>query len=361
MTDPKHTPLHGNHSRAGARFVDFGGWDMPVQYTGTLLEHDAVRTKAGLFDVSHMGEVVLRGKDAIEALNRVITNDIHRITNGRAIYTVMCRPDGGIVDDLIIYRVSDEELFLCVNASNREKDFTWIRDHLEGDVVATDESENWAQIALQGPLAPEILARFLNHPELLDMKPFRFIDFPWNGHSLRIATTGYTGSGGFEIYLPAECASEFWDGVMAEGSPQGLIPAGLGSRDTLRLEKGYCLYGNDIDDTTTPLEAGLSWVVRLQKDTFIGKEALEKQKLAGIPRKLVGFGLTDRGIARAHHRIFSGTQEIGHVTSGNMSPVLKRPIGMAYVETEYSEIGTEIFVEIRGRMVAAIVESLPFL
>ena len=357
----QRTALYECHAESNARFVDFGGWDMPVQYTGTLLEHAAVREHMGIFDVSHMGEVVVRGPEAIDAVNRLITNDLNRIQNGRAQYTVMCKPDGGIVDDLIVYRVSDEELFLCVNASNREKDYKWITENLSGDAVATDEGEQWSQIALQGPKAPRQLAETLGVPELEEMKPFRFVDVEWKGYQLRVATTGYTGSGGFEIYLPNEAAPKLWRALLEDGSPRGLVPAGLGSRDTLRLEKGYCLYGNDIDEGTNPLEAGLSWVVRLDKPDFIGRDALVSAKENGVDKKLVGFGLVGRGIARAHYPVLANGQKIGSVTSGNMSPVLKRAIGMAYVSSEHSAIGSRIEVEIRGRAVEAVVEAVPFL
>jgi len=361
MGTARQTALYACHQKAGARFVDFGGWDMPVQYTGTLVEHAAVRNEGGIFDVSHMGEVVVRGSEAIEALNRLITNDLNRIGDGRAQYTVLCKPDGGIVDDLIIYRVSETELFLCVNASNREKDFNWIQKHLTGNAEATDESDEWSQIALQGPIASGLLAQVIGDPALAEMRPFRFVDRQWNGHMLRIATTGYTGSGGFEIYLPNTAAPALWEALLEAGSPLGLIPAGLGARDTLRLEKGYCLYGNDIDETTSPLEAGLQWVVRLEKDQFMGADALRAQKESGIHRKLVGFMLEGRGIARAHCPIFVGEEKIGTVTSGNMSPMLKKAIGMAYVSVEHSAPGSQIEVEIRGRKVAAVVQTLPFL
>ena len=307
------------------------------------------------------GEVVVRGPEALEAVNRLITNDLHRIGAGRAQYTVLCQPDGGIVDDLIVYKVSDTELFLCVNASNREKDFRWIQEHLTGDAVATDESDSWSQIALQGPISAQLLADVMNDQSLAEMKPFRFVDLPWNGHVLRVATTGYTGSGGFEIYLPNSAAAALWETLLEAGSEKGLVPAGLGARDTLRLEKGYCLYGNDIDETTSPLEAGLQWVVRLDKADFIGLDALKTQKESGVSRKLVGFKLEGRGIARAHCPIFAGDEEIGSVTSGNMSPMLKKAIGMAYVSIEHATPGTEIQVEIRGRKVTAVVETMPFL
>jgi aminomethyltransferase len=360
MSDPRKTVLYGEHEKAGGRFVDFGGWLMPVQYTGTLVEHHAVRTEAGLFDVSHMGEVLVRGPEAIEATNRIVTNDLSRLEDGRAMYTAMCTPEGGIVDDLIVYRVRADELFLCVNAGNREKDFNWIVDHLTGDAEATNESDDWGQIALQGPNAKAILASLLGTDEYVEMKPFRFVDVPWNDAFIRVATTGYTGSGGYELYLPEAHAPAFWVSLLEHGAPHGLIPAGLGARDTLRLEMGYCLYGSDIDETTSPLEAGLGWVTKLEKDDFVGKDALVQQKEDGITRKLVGFELTDRGIARAHATVWADGKQIGEVTSGNMSPVLKYGVGLAYVAISHATPGTAITVEVRGRHLEAVVAKLPF-
>ena len=334
---------------------------MPVRYSGTLGEHEAVRTRAGLFDVSHMGEVVVTGPEALDAVNRLITNDLHRIADGRAQYTAMCTPDGGIVDDLIVYRVSSEELFLCVNASNREKDFEWIQSNLSGDATARDESDEWSQIALQGPEAMGILGEVLPGEDWDSMRPFRFRDVPWRGASVRVATTGYTGSGGVEIYLPNALAAPMWEALLTAGEPHGLVPAGLGARDTLRLEKGYCPYGNDIDTTTNPIEAGLQWVVRLQKDEFIGKSALEKVVSEGISRKLVGFRLLDRGIARSGYPVLVDGAPAGKVTSGTMSPSLKYAVGMAYVPVSIEKPGSEFFVEIRGKAVPAVVLEMPFL
>ena len=355
------TALFACHQEAGAKFVDFGGWDMPVRYSGTLVEHEAVRSRAGIFDVSHMGEVIVRGPEALDAVNRLITNDLHRIGDGRAQYTAMCTPDGGIVDDLIVYRVSSEELFLCVNASNREKDFQWIQTHLKGDATAYDESDDWSQIALQGPEAVTILGEVIPDMDWNAMRPFRFVDVKWHGGIVRVATTGYTGSGGVEIYLPNALAAPMWNALLRSGEPHGLVPAGLGARDTLRLEKGYCLYGNDIDSTTNPLEAGLQWVVRLDKEDFIGKAALEQVAAEGISRKLVGFRLLDRGIARSGYPVLVEGSPAGKVTSGTMSPSLKFAVGMAYIPVEMAQPGTEFFVEIRGKAIPAVVLEMPFL
>jgi aminomethyltransferase len=363
MSTPlRRTPLHAEHARHGARFVDFGGWDMPVQYIGTLKEHHAVRTAGGLFDVSHMGEVVVRGPEAVQAVHRLVTNDVTRIGDGRAQYTAMCLPDGGIIDDLIVYRLREDELFLCVNASNREKDFQWIRENLEGDAEATDESDDWCQIALQGPQAAEVLAEVLQTRELVDMRPFRVQDVPWGSGAspIRVATTGYTGSGGYELYLSVEQGPALWRALATAGEARGVIPAGLGARDTLRLEMGYCLYGNDIDETTNPLEAGLGWVTKLDVGDFIGRDALLAQKEAGITRKLVGFVLSERGIARAHTPILVDGEVVGEVTSGTMSPTLKQGIGMGYVPMEHASTGTPIAAEVRGRAIAGAVTRPPF-
>jgi len=291
-----------------------------------------------------------------------VTNDVTRIGDGRAQYTAMCLPDGGIIDDLIVYRLAEDELFLCVNASNRAKDFQWIQENLQGDAEASDESDDWCQIALQGPQAVEVLADVLGHRELVEMRPFRVQDVSWEGIAspIRVATTGYTGSGGYELYLNADDGPALWRALATAGEPRGVVPAGLGARDTLRLEMGYCLYGNDIDETTTPLEAGLGWVTRLDAGDFIGRDAILAQKEAGVARRLVGFVLSERGIARAHSPILVGGEAVGEVTSGTMSPTLKQGIGMGYVPMEHAEPGTPIAAEVRGRGIAGEVTRPPF-
>jgi len=352
------TPLHDVHVRSGARMVDFAGWDMPVQYAGLLDEHEAVRSRAGLFDVSHMGEVVFRGPKALEALNRVFTNDLGRVADGQAQYGCLCRDSGGIVDDVVVYRRSAVDLLVCVNAANRTKDFEWLRDHAGGASV-TNESDDWAQIALQGPRAAAILAR-ITRTDLAAIKTFRFADGEVASVPCTIARTGYTGEDGFELFCRSDRAVALWDALLEAGKADGLEPAGLGARDTLRLEMAYRLYGSDMDDGTTPLEAGLSWVVKLDKGDFIGRDAMLRQKAGGVPRKLVGFVLTDPGIARHGFDVTRDGQKVGTVTSGTKSPSLKTSIGLAYVPAALAAEGSTFAVDIRGRPAAAQVVKTPF-
>ena len=358
---PRRTPLYDCHVAAGGRIIDFAGWDLPVQYSGVLDEHATVREAVGLFDVSHMGELLITGPDALAAVNRIVTNDVSKLVDGQAQYTAVCTPDGGIVDDMIVYRVSAAEIFICVNASNRDKDYAHYREHLTGDCVLEDQGDRWAQLALQGPRSPETLSAVLGVDLIGELGAFHFRDVPWGGTTLRVATTGYTGERGVEIYVAPDHAPALWDALMAAGAPHGIKPCGLGARDTLRLEMAYCLYGNDIDGSTTPLEAGLGWVTKLAKGDFVGREALLRQKAAGVPRRLVGLELVDRGIPRHGYPIWAGGEVVGRVTSGTMSPTLKKPIGMGYVPMALTAPGTDIEVEIRGRNVAARVVKLPFI
>lgn len=362
MTEYKQTPLYAAHSRLGARFVPFAGYSMPVQYSGLLDEHHAVRTAVGLFDVSHMGEIVVRGRDALSALNRVVTNDLEKIKDGKAMYTAMCYEDGGIVDDLIVYRKTSTEFFLCVNASNVDKDFNWISSHLTGDAEVENQSDFWAQIAVQGPFARKLVVDVLDGAfDWLAMPGFSFVDTHWNGSLVRAATTGYTGAGGFELYTGADNAMPLWDALMDKGQSYGVLPVGLGARDTLRLEMGYCLYGNDIDATTNPLEAGLGWVTCLTKSDFVGITALKAIQEQGVSRRLVGFEVLDKGIARHGYPIMIDGEPRGIVTSGTRSPTLKVPIGMGYVPTTHSADGASIMIDIRGKQFAARVCKMPFL
>lgn len=357
MSD-RRTPLYEKHKEAGARFVSFGGWEMPVQYAGIQAEHEAVRTAAGLFDVSHMGEVDIRGDDAVGAFNRLITNDLEAIEDGQALYTVMCRPDGGIVDDLIVYRFGRDRVFVCTNAANRDKDFAWIAEHLEG-ATATDRGDEFAQIAIQGPRAPAILQR-VTRVDLGGVGRFRFVVGDVAGVESIVARTGYTGEDGFELYLPADRAPGVWD-ALREAGGDALTPAGLGARDTLRLEMKYMLYGNDIDETTTPLEAGLGWVVKLDKADFVGREALARQKQEGVRRRLVGFQMDGRAIARHGYPVVDeGGDAIGHVTSGTRSPTLGVGIGLAYVPVGRHRPGTKIDIQVRQRTEPATIVKTPF-
>ncbi len=352
------TPLYDRHVRAGARMVEFAGWEMPVQYAGILDEHEAVRTRVGLFDVSHMGEVVFRGPKALEALNRAFTNDLRQAADGQAQYGCLCRESGGIVDDVVVYRRAADDLLVCVNAANRAKDLDWLRAHAGGADVA-NESDDWAQLALQGPLAAQLLQR-LTKVNLSALKTYRFAPGEVAGIPCLVARTGYTGEDGFEIFSPAARGPEIWDTLLDSGRPEKIQPCGLGARDSLRLEMAYRLYGSDMDDGTTPLEAGLAWVVKLDKGDFVGRDALVKQKAAGVPRKLVGFTLTDPGIARHGYPVLQDGRKVGDVTSGTKSPSLGIPIGLAYVPTALAAEGSAFAVEIRGRAVTARVVKTPF-
>ncbi len=355
---PLRTPLHDRHVRAGARLVEFAGWEMPVQYAGILQEHQAVRTRVGLFDVSHMGEVVFRGAKALEALDRAFTNDVGKAQDGQAQYGCLCRDSGGIVDDVVVYRRAANDLLVCVNAANRAKDFDWLAAHADGADVR-NESDDWAQLALQGPLAAQVLQR-LTKVNLSALRSYRFAPGEVAGVPCLVARTGYTGEDGFELFCPSASGSRLWDALLEAGEPEEIEPCGLGARDSLRLEMAYRLYGSDMDDTTTPLEAGLAWVVKLDKGDFVGRSALVKQKEAGVPRKLVGFTLTDPGIPRHGYAVLQDGRKVGDVTSGTKSPSLGTSIGLAYVPTALAAEGSTFAVEIRGRAAAARVVKTPF-
>jgi aminomethyltransferase len=356
----KRTPLYAIHRAAGARMVPFGGWEMPVQYSGIIEEHRAVRTRAGLFDVSHMGEVDLKGPGALALAQRLVTNDLARRSVGQALYTPMCTPEGGIIDDLLVYRMDEQHLMLVLNAANTEEDLAWIRAHADQSVRVIDRSEEIALLALQGPRAAEILQRLTPVP-LDAIAYYRFRpDTEVAGRRTIVSRTGYTGEDGFEIYSTSHDAAALWDAIMVAGRSAGVVPAGLGARDTLRLEAGYLLHGNDMDKTTTPLEAGLGWTVKLQKGEFIGAAALRRQKNTGIPRRLVGFTLEERAIARHGFAILRDGTPIGRVTSGSFGPTVERSIGLGYLPPEHAEPGQRITVEIRGRAVPGSVTRLPF-
>ncbi len=353
------TPLYDVHVRSGARMVEFAGWDMPVQYAGILDEHEAVRTRVGLFDVSHMGEVVFRGPRALETLNGLFTNDLSKIADGQAQYGCLCRESGGIVDDVVIYRRSPLDLLVCVNAANRRKDFEWLRDGARGKADVANESDDWVQLALQGPKAQAVLSR-LTRLDLGALKPFRFTQGEVDGVRCIVARTGYTGEDGFELFCAPKDGPKMWQTLIGAGAPEGIAPCGLGARDSLRLEVAYRLYGSDMDDTTTPLEAGLAWVAKLDKADFMGKAALLEQKARGLPRKLVGFTLTDPGIARHGHDVLSDGKKVGTVTSGTRSPTLKVSVGLAYVPPSLAAEGSSFAVDIRGRPAAAKAVKTPF-
>ena len=367
MTVMKQTPLYPLYAAAeGARTIDFGGWELPVQFSGIQAEHDAVRQRAGLFDVSHMGEVYVSGRDAEAYLQKLTVNDVTKLADGAAQYSLMCYPDGGTVDDLLVYRLNAEKYLLVLNASNLEKDLEWLAAHREWDVVLEDRSEETALIALQGPLAASILARVAADSEAVSgLKPFTFLaEAEVCGVPALVSRTGYTGEDGFELYVAAGDAAALWNGLLAAGGPDGLVPVGLGARDTLRFEAGLSLYGQELSDTISPLEAGLARWVKLDKGDFIGRDALVKQKETGVPRKLVGIEMVDRGIPRSHYPLYAGPgeggEQIGEVTTGTRSPSLKRDLGLALVNAEYVEPGTELFVEIRGKKLRAVVIGIPF-
>lgn len=356
----RKTPLNRAHRDAGARMVPFSGWDMPVHYTGVIDEHMAVRTRAGLFDVSHMGEVEVVGPEAEDYLQHVTSNDVTRLTPGRIQYSAMTTPEGTFVDDLLVYKRGEDDFLLVINAGNTPKDVSWLHYHAKGyGVRVTDVSDQWCQIALQGPKAQEILQPLTDVP-LAPMKYYAFAKGKVCGAACIVSRTGYTGEDGFEIYGPAEAAESIWYAVLAAGAPHALLPAGLAARDTLRLEAKMALYGNDIDDTTTVLEADLGWILKIEKGEFLGREALVRQKSEGLTRLLVGFETEGRAIARHGHVAMSQGQAVGTVTSGTFAPFLKKNIGLAYLPLALTEPGTRFEIDIRGRAEPAVVVPTPF-
>lgn len=362
----QQTPLYETHRALGARMMPFGGFDMPVRYSSIREEHLAVREAAGLFDVSHMGEVRVRGPKAFAFVQHLVTNDAERLYDGRAMYTVMCTPKGGIVDDLIVYRLGEEDYLLVINAANREKDIAWMQEHNPMEAVLEDVSEQTGLLAVQGPRSFDIVQQLVK-PPLDELKFYHFLELPsgafFGCEWAMISHTGYTGEKGLEIYCDAEKLPEVWNAVMEAGETAGLKPAGLGARDTLRLEAGLCLYGNELTEETNPLEAELGWLVKLEKDHFIGREPLQKIKDEGPARSLVGLTLEERGIPRAGYDILSEEEEvIGTVTSGTQSPVLEKGIGLGYVinEPAYTTPGVELAVSIRGRSRRAVITKPPF-
>jgi aminomethyltransferase len=355
----KRTPLYERHRAAGAKFVDFGGWEMPVQYTGIIDEHKTVRTAVGLFDVSHMGEIDIRGPRALELVQRLTTNDASKLELFQVQYSALCYPHGGIVDDLTVYRLGPEHFLLCVNAANTDKDFAWIVEQAHGDADVTNTSAQIAQLALQGRYAQATLQTVCELP-LDSMRYYWAAETRVSGVEALISRTGYTGEDGFEIYCPAAQGPELWSAVLEAGAAYGIKPIGLGARDTLRLEMGYALYGNDITADTTPLQAGLGWIVRLNKGDFLGREALARERAEGVTRRLVGIEMCDRGVARAHYPILAHTEVVGEITSGTVSPSLHKGIGLGYVRTEYAKVGTPLSIDIRGKPAQARVAATPF-
>jgi len=357
----KNTALSNWHSENGAKMVPFAGYNMPVQYTGVNDEHICVREKVGIFDVSHMGEFHVRGNEAIDLLQKVTSNDVSALFPGKVQYSCMPNKTGGIVDDLLVYCLAENDYMLVVNASNIEKDLDWINSHNEFDCKVTNDSEGMSLFAVQGPFATQTIKKLTS--EAVEDMPYytlKHIDFGGDKDVL-ISTTGYTGAGGFELYVPNSQAENYWKQILEAGKEFGIQTIGLAARDTLRLEMGFCLYGNDINDTTSPIEAGLGWITKFNKD-FIGKEISSKQKEEGAPRRLVGFVLNGRGIARQGYEIVNSEGEIlGEVTSGTMSPSTKKSIGLGYVKTGFHKKETEIFIRIRNKDVSATVTRPPFL
>jgi aminomethyltransferase len=357
----KKTPLNARHRASGARMVPFGGWDMPVEYSGIVAEHTAVRTRAGVFDVSHMGEIEIAGKDALAAVQRISSNDASKLAVGQAQYSGLTTAQGTFVDDLLVYRLASAHFLLVVNAGNIATDYAWIAEQIKpaGDAVAVDASSRYALIALQGPAALEVLQP-LTAIELATMKYYWFAHGEVASVRATVSRTGYTGEDGFEVFVPPASADRVWRAMLESGQSADVIPCGLGARDTLRLEASMRLYGNDIDDTTTALEADLGWIVGWKKDDFIGAPALRDQKANGVSRKLVGFEMIDRGIARHGHDAYVGETKAGTVTSGTQTPFLKKAIGMAYLPIEHTAPDTEFAIDIRGRRTRARVVPMPF-
>jgi aminomethyltransferase len=357
----KRTPLYECHVEAKARIVPFAGYEMPVQYAGVLEEHRAVRTAVGLFDVSHMGEIEVRGRRALDFVQYVTCNDAAKLTVGRAHYSGLMTPRGTFVDDLLVHKMSDERYFLCVNAANKDKDYAYLCAQCAAfdGVDVEDRSDEYAQIAVQGPKALPTLQK-LTGVKLDEIKYYRFVEGVVDNAAALLARTGYTGEDGFEVYLAPGDAPRLWRDLLAAGREHGIVPAGLAARDTLRFEACMPLYGNDIDDSTTPFEAGLGWIVKLDKGVFLGREALLRQHGDGVGRTLVGFEMTGRGIARHGYPILAGGKEVGAVTSGTHAPTLGKALGMGYVPVGLATVGSAIEVEIREQKVAARVVEMPF-
>jgi len=360
-TTLRKTPLHAIHREMGAKMVPFGGWEMPVEYAGLIAEHMAVRQAAGLFDVSHMGELEVAGEGALAFLQRVTSNNVAKLVDGQAQYSALPNPAGAPLDDVIVYRRGPDRFMLVVNAGNVEKDFAWLRAQGPQRCEVTDKSDAYALLALQGPRAQEILQP-LTPVDLAGVAYYHFAEGEVDGHRATIARTGYTGEDGFEIFVAPDQAEAVWRRLIEAGKEKGLQPAGLGARDTLRLEAKMCLYGNDMDETTTLVEAGLGWIVSLDeaKGDFNGRAVLEEQKKGGAPRKLVGFEVTGRGIARHGYPVFLDGEATGPVTSGSYAPYLQKNIGLCYLPAARAAAGTPLEIDVRGRNVAARVVPTPF-
>ncbi|MEW6064438.1 MAG: glycine cleavage system aminomethyltransferase GcvT [Bacillota bacterium] len=359
MTEVKRTPLYNVHVAAGAKMVEFGGWLMPVQYEGILKEHQAVRSAAGLFDVSHMGEIRISGQGARDFLQKLVTNDVSRLKPGCALYSPMCNPQGGTIDDLLVYQLEDDQYLLVVNAANIQKDYDWVKSQAASSVIIENVSEKTCQLALQGPAAQRILQK-ITAIDLRDIKYFCFVYGRVEGVECLVSRTGYTGEDGFELYFPAEHAEALWQAILAAGQLGGVKPVGLGARDTLRFEACLALYGHELTDEISPLMAGLGWTVKFNKPEFIGREALLKEKEAGPTHRLVGLEMIDRGIPRQGYPLYKEDREVGWVTSGTFAPTLEKNLGLAYVAVQWAKTGGELDVMVRNKPLKARIVQKPF-
>jgi aminomethyltransferase len=355
----RKTALNSRHRQLGAKMVNFGGWEMPLEYSGILAEHEAVRTRAGLFDVSHMGEIEIRGAQALDLVQQVSCNNAAKLVVGQAHYSGLMTERGTFVDDLLVHKISDTHYLLCVNAANQDHDFEHVRANNKSDAKVEDAGPRYSQLAIQGPKAKEILQR-LTPVSLDSIRYYHFAFGQVGGVDCLIARTGYTGEDGFEIYFDPGHSEKLWDELMKAGEPAGLLPCGLGARNTLRLEAGMCLYGHEIDETTTPFEAGLGWICKLDKGRFLGSNVLNEQKRCGIDRRLVGFEMLDKRIGRDGYPVLIDGREAGRVTSGGPAPFLKKNIGMAYVPSTTGTAGTKLEISIRGQAAPARIVPLPF-
>jgi aminomethyltransferase len=353
------TPLNAVHRSMGAKMVDFGGWDMPVEYSGVIDEHRAVRERVGLFDVSHMGEIEVRGPQALDLVQHVTVNDASKLKLGQAQYSALLYETGGFVDDILVHKVADDHYFLCVNASNQDKDYEHIVANNRFDATVENAGPRYAQLAVQGPLATRVVKK-LTDADLASVKRYHFVDGVVFGAPARIARTGYTGEDGWELYVAPEDAVCLWNEILDVGASEGILACGLGARNTLRMESAMPLYGHEIDATITPWEAGLDWIVKLEKGSFLGREALVKQKQQGIARKLIGFEVKGRGIARDGYEILAGGAGTGWVTSGGPAPALNKNLGMCYLPLHLAEPGNAIEISVRGRGVEAVTIPMPF-
>jgi aminomethyltransferase len=362
MSELKRTPLFEVYKEYGGKTIDFGGWELPVQFSSIKEEHEAVRTRAGLFDVSHMGEIEVKGPDSLQYLQKMMTNDISKINNGGAQYTAMCYDNGGTVDDLLVYKMEDNHYLLVVNASNIEKDYNWLESHVEGNVTLENLSETTAQLAIQGPLAKIVLQKLASDTDLSEIGFFKFQQkVTLLDKKALVSRTGYTGEDGFEVYCDAKDAVELWKALLEAGKEEGILPCGLGARDTLRFEANLALYGQELSPDISPLEAGIGFAVKLNKEAdFHGKEVLKQQKENGLTQKIVGIEMVDRGIPRHGYPVYNGDERIGEVTTGTQSPTLKRNIGLALLTSEFTELDKEVEVEIRGKRLKAKVVPTPF-